>query len=62
MFTAFSFAILEQNSEMIQWSNAAQPFPIVRSSDGVSEAGEGGELPLGMMPNVKDCGLYNFLI
>ena len=57
MFTAFSFAILDQ--DVIQWSNAGQPIPLIKRSNGVSEATGDGELPLGMMPNVKypDCEL-----
>jgi serine phosphatase RsbU (regulator of sigma subunit)/ligand-binding sensor domain-containing protein len=53
MFTALSFAIIEQDSGVIQWSNAAQPLPLVKRSGGVSEAAEHGELPLGMAPDVK---------
>jgi sigma-B regulation protein RsbU (phosphoserine phosphatase) len=59
MFTAFSFAILDQDSGVIQWSNAAQPHPLIKRSDGALEAEEDGQLPLGMAPNVKypDCEL-----
>jgi sigma-B regulation protein RsbU (phosphoserine phosphatase) len=53
MFTALSFAIVEQDTGVIQWSNAAQPLPLVKRSEGVSEAAEHGELPLGMAPDVK---------
>jgi len=53
MFTAFSFALLEQNAEVVQWSNAAQPLPLVKRRDGASEAEEDGELPLGMAPDVE---------
>lgn len=53
MFTAFSFSILDTDSGVIQWSNAAQPFPLIKRSDGASEADEDSELPLGMMPDVK---------
>jgi len=53
MFTAFSFAILDEDAGMIQWSNAAQPLPLIRRSDGASEAEEDGELPLGMAPDVE---------
>jgi serine phosphatase RsbU (regulator of sigma subunit)/streptogramin lyase len=52
MFTAFSFAILNQDSGMIQWSNAAQPLPMVKRGGGVSEAEGDGQLPLGMAPDV----------
>jgi sugar lactone lactonase YvrE len=59
MFTAFSFAILDPSESVIQWSNAAQPLPLIRRSDGVSEAEEDGQLPLGMASDVKypDCEL-----
>jgi sigma-B regulation protein RsbU (phosphoserine phosphatase) len=50
MFTAFSFAIIDAG--MIQWSNAAQPHPLIKRSDGASEAEEDGQLPLGMTPDV----------
>ncbi len=53
MFTAFSFAILDQNASVIQWSNAAQPHPLTKRSDGASEAEEDGQLPLGMAPDVR---------
>ena len=51
MFTAFSFAILDQDT--IQWSSAGQPIPLIRRSNSVSEAEGDGELPLGMMPTVE---------
>jgi len=59
MFTAFSFAILDQDADVIQWSNAAQPLPLIKRSNGASEAEEDGQLPLGMLPDVKypDCEL-----
>jgi serine phosphatase RsbU (regulator of sigma subunit)/streptogramin lyase len=59
MFTAFSFAILDEDAGVIQWSNAAQPLPLVKRSNGASEAEEDGQLPLGMAPDVKypDCEL-----
>jgi serine phosphatase RsbU (regulator of sigma subunit)/streptogramin lyase len=51
-FAAFSFATLSQDPERIQWSNAAQPRPLIKRDGAVSEfEGEGG-LPLGMMPGV----------
>jgi serine phosphatase RsbU (regulator of sigma subunit) len=53
MFTAFSFAIIDPDAGMIQWSNAAQPHPLVKRSDGASEAEEDGQLPLGMAPDVE---------
>jgi len=53
MFTAFSFAILDHNASVIQWSNAAQPLPLVKRNVAVSEAEVDGELPLGMAPDVK---------
>jgi sigma-B regulation protein RsbU (phosphoserine phosphatase) len=53
MFTAFSFAILDSDAGMIQWSNAAQPHPLIKRSDGASEAAEDGQLPLGMAPDVR---------
>jgi serine phosphatase RsbU (regulator of sigma subunit)/ligand-binding sensor domain-containing protein len=51
-FAAFSFAILDQNAGVIQWSNAAQPLPMIKQNNGVSEADEDGQLPLGMAPDV----------
>jgi ligand-binding sensor domain-containing protein len=53
MFTAFSFAVLNPGAGVIQWSNAGQPLPLIKRSDGVSEADGDGELPLGMLPDVK---------
>ena len=53
MFTAFSFAIIHPDAGVIQWSNAAQPHPLIKRSTGASEAEEDGQLPLGMMPDVK---------
>jgi sigma-B regulation protein RsbU (phosphoserine phosphatase) len=38
---------------VIQWSNAAQPLPLIKRSDGVSETEAGGGLPLGMAPDVR---------
>jgi sigma-B regulation protein RsbU (phosphoserine phosphatase) len=52
-FTAFSFAILDEDAGVIHWSSAAQPLPLIKRSDGVSEAGEDGELPLSIAPDVK---------
>ena len=52
MFTALSFAIIDENAGVIQWSNAAQPKPLIKGKDGAHEAEENGELPLGMMPDV----------
>jgi serine phosphatase RsbU (regulator of sigma subunit) len=59
MFTAFSFAILDADAGAVEWSNAAQPHPLIKGSDGASEADEDGQLPLGMAPDVKypDCEL-----
>jgi ligand-binding sensor domain-containing protein/serine phosphatase RsbU (regulator of sigma subunit) len=51
-FAAFSFAIVSQNSERIQWSNGAQPRPLIKRGDSVSEVQGEGELPLGIMPDV----------
>ncbi len=53
MFTAFSFAVIGQNALVIQWSNAAQPLPIIKRGNRTSEVDEDGELPLGMMPDVN---------
>jgi sigma-B regulation protein RsbU (phosphoserine phosphatase) len=53
MFTALSFAIIDQDTDVIQWSNAAQPLPLIKRSERVSEAAEHGELPLGMAPDVE---------
>jgi serine phosphatase RsbU (regulator of sigma subunit) len=53
MFTALSFAIIDQDTDVIQWSNAAQPLPLIKRSDGASEVDEDGQLPLGMAPDVK---------
>ncbi len=52
MFTAFSLAILDQDAGVIQWSSAGQPLPMIKRSDRASEADGGGELPLGMAPDV----------
>ena len=59
MFIAFSFAIIDQDVDVIQWSNAAQPHPLIKRSSGASEADEDGQLPLGMAPDVRypDCEL-----
>jgi len=52
IFTAFGFAILEENAQTLWWSNAAQPYPMVKQGEQVFEFKSDGELPLGMMPNV----------
>jgi len=59
MFIAFSFATLSQNPERVQWSSAAQPYPLVKRGGNASEfQGEGG-LPLSIMPDLTypDCEL-----
>ena len=48
MFTAFSFAIIDQDTGVVQWSNAAQPTPIVKRGDRSSEVDGDGQLPLGI--------------
>lgn len=53
MFAAFGFGILEQNSRIFQWSNAALPCPIVKRGDRVFEFKSDGELPLGMVPDLS---------
>jgi sigma-B regulation protein RsbU (phosphoserine phosphatase) len=59
MFTAFLFAIIDQDAGLIRWSNAAQPHPLIKLSSGASEAEEDGQLPLSMAPGTKypDCEL-----
>jgi len=52
MFTAFSFAIFDPDAGIIQWSNAAQPLPLLKGSSGTSEAAEDGELPLGIVQSL----------
>ncbi|MFC1717659.1 PP2C family protein-serine/threonine phosphatase, partial [Candidatus Poribacteria bacterium] len=58
-FAAFSFVALSQNADKIQWSNAAQPRPLIKRGNDNSEFHGEGELPLGMMPDVAypDCEL-----
>jgi sigma-B regulation protein RsbU (phosphoserine phosphatase) len=51
MFTAFSFAILDE--DILQWSNAAQPLPLIKRGSAASEVIEDGQLPLGMVPDVE---------
>ncbi len=53
MFTAFSFVIIDQDTGVIQWSNAGQPLPLIKRGNSVSEAEGDGELPLGIMPDVR---------
>jgi len=52
MFTAFGLAILDQDAKTLRWANAAQPYPIVKRDEQVSEFKCDGELPLGMMRNM----------
>jgi serine phosphatase RsbU (regulator of sigma subunit)/sugar lactone lactonase YvrE len=50
MFAAFGFAILEPESDKLQWANAAQPYPMVKRDEQVFDFNSEGGLPLGMMP------------
>lgn len=53
MFAALGFAILGENSKKLQWSNAAQPHPIIKRGNQVFEFESEAELPLGMVPSLS---------
>jgi sigma-B regulation protein RsbU (phosphoserine phosphatase) len=50
MFTALGLAIIDQDTGMLNWANAAQPYPIVKRGEQVFEFQSDGEVPLGMIP------------
>ncbi len=52
MFTALGLAALDKDQETLHWANAAQPHPIIKQDEQVSEFTSDGALPLGMTPNV----------
>jgi len=52
MFTAIALSILHSDSETLQFANAAQPYPIIKRENQVSELKSEGGVPLGIMPNV----------
>jgi len=52
MFTALGLAIIDQDAKVIQWANAAQPYPLVKRGEQVFELKSETELPLGMMRNI----------
>jgi ligand-binding sensor domain-containing protein len=52
-FTAVELAIIDKDEEFLQWSNAAQPYPIIKRNGRTFEIGSVGELPLGVLKDTK---------
>ncbi len=52
MFAALELAIIDRETSILRWSNAAQPYPMIRQGEQVSELKGSGGLPLGMMQNM----------
>ncbi len=51
MFTALNLGVLNPQAKQIQYTNAGQPYPIIKRAEEVEEVELGG-LPLGRMANV----------
>ena len=53
MFTTLELAILDRDAKTLEWANAGQHYPVIKSGGRVSKFEKDGGLPLGMMPDAS---------